>query len=129
MKIDFRIPVFKVQGEQLIKVEDRIFEITFLFGQSWKNFRICVDGVLSNQVVSVLNYNGSKKKKYLSAIQYVLYSEKILDKPKTSKMLTLEKVKQVYAKGIAKSINVNLLETQTEQSRDVLQQYNLVFIQ
>lgn len=128
MEINFRIPVFEVNDDMLVKTEDRVFKITFLFGSTWKTFRICVDGILSNQEVSILSYNTSKKDKYLKAIQYVLFSEKQLDRPNPSKMLTISKLNAIYAKGILKSIKTNLLETHTEQSRDVLVQYQLVFI-
>lgn len=126
MIVYFRIPVF---DNELVKIEDRIFKITFLAGNKWNLFRICVDGKLSNQTISVLSYDISKKEKYLLAIQYVLYTDKKLSEPKSSKFLTIDKIKQIYSKGILKSIQKNLLETFTEQSRDILTKYNLVFIQ
>lgn len=128
MQVNFRIPEFQSTGASLVKVRDRVFIITFLPGSKWNMFRICVDGKLSNQSVNCLNFNTSKKDIYLKAIQYVHYSGKRTDTPRPSKLMTVEKAKQMYAKWVVKSMQANLLTVETEQSRDVLQYYNLVFI-
>lgn len=129
MKIDFRIPVFKVVDGVLAKTTDRIFVINFLIGQSWKKLRICIDGKLTKETVNILDCHNSKKHKFLSAIQFILESDKPPECPRTTRFLTDEKCKQIFATGIIKSIKSNILNTETEQSRDILQTYNLIFIE
>lgn len=124
--INFRIPVFNALDEKLVKNGDRVFKIQFLHSTKWNRFRVCVDGKISNQTVSFLEYNTSKKDRYLSAIQHVLYAETVLSQPK--KFLSFNDLKVRYAKGVLKSIQINLLNTETEQKREILEKYNLVFI-
>lgn len=130
MKIDFRIPVFtKGEDDTLIKKYDRIFVITFLSDMSWKKLRVCVDGKLTNVTVPILQYNTSKKHQFLTAIQFSLNPDKRFDMPRPTTFLTRNQMSQIFSKGIMKSIDKNILNVQTEQSRDVLDNYNLIFIE
>lgn len=130
MKIDFRIPVFEVQNNSLVKTHDKIYVINFLPGSSYNRVRLVVDGKIAmTKELNVLDYNKSKKDLILAAIQYVSETDKPLNYPNPRKFLTIEKCKQMFAKIIVNAFQKNVLNIQTEQHRDVLEKYNLIFIE
>lgn len=128
MKINFRIPVFYNSNGELKKKEDKTYVIQFLPGQTIKKFRICVDGKLTSKVINAFESVKSKKPIFLSAIQEVCDPSRRFDCPSPKKFLTLDKMRRMYAKNIVNAFQRNVLSCETEQHRDNLEMYNLIFI-
>jgi len=128
MQINFRIPVFMRENNILVKSHDRVFNINFIPGSSAKKFRIVINGKLTNSVINAFDTERSKKPKFLEAIQeYIEANIEKMSTPNERKYLTEQKMRQLYANIIVNAFKHNVLACETEQNRDVLSQYNLIF--
>lgn len=123
MEIQFRIPVWDSMG---LKISDRIFLIQFLASNHIKKFRICVNGRLTSKHINAFETMKSKKPIFLDAIREYIESGDRMDAPK--KFLTEHRMGTLYSKHVIAMFKKNILEScETEQRRDNLEPYNLIF--
>ena len=120
-----KIPKYK-QEDSLFKIESfDEYQVTYLSGNIPHRLRIVVNGRITKRYINVLDFRQGYKEQILFAISdYKNY--RIKDTSIASKFLTINKLKQLYNKGVLTKINNYLLPIKTEVSRDVLTKYELI---
>lgn len=125
MQINFRVPIYIKNEDDKFEVSNhKDYEIKFLMGSKPTNFRVCVNGFLTKQKVSI--YEVLHKKIFLKALQE--YESKDVINHISKKFITLDKLQNIYNKNIIKNFikEVEVKSVLTETNRDVLTEYNLI---
>lgn len=103
------------------------YKITYLKGLKIHQFRIVVNGVLSNNVINLVNpIHDSYRHQILSAISDYKNDRLPTKGNLVTKQLKIGFIDSFYSKLIRNNIKKHLLPIKKEESRDILTKYELI---
>lgn len=125
METKFKIARFIKNDNSFLKDGYDEYLITYLKGTKVHQLRIVVNGVLIKQSINIIDGNSGYKNKILLGIKE--YLEDGMDaKNKVTKKITISYLENFYSKKVIHNIKTFLLPISKEESRDKLNELELI---
>lgn len=128
MMIEFTIFQYDEIDGKFKQSHELVYDITFIPTSTLTKWNICVNGALTNKELCLITDHYKFKNTLLKAISYYVNTDKQLQKPKASKIITEGLINLIYSKKIKRRIAEKINKPFVEKSRDVLTKYYLINI-
>ena len=125
METNFKIPKFKKEDDNFVKIGYDEYQITYLKGTKVHQLRIVVNGYLTKQTINLVDGNSRYKSKILTGIkEYLDFGH--LTQNRVTKKVTISYLENFYSKKVIHNVKTFLLNINKEESRDKLTEFGLI---
>lgn len=124
METNFKIPQFKKENDNFVKIGYDEYKITYLKGIKVNQLRIVVNGYLTKHTINLIDGNSGYKNKILLGIKEFLELDSTQNR--VTKKLTLSYLENFYSKKVIHNVKTFLLNIHKEESRDKLTKFGII---